>query len=375
MKNLGWLAAVTLVLPAGCATTGQDFFHGTQQPRVERRMLARGPALIEPLLPARLADRRGWAEDMHAAMSALGVEPSAENACAVIAITEQESSFRVDPAIPGLPELARRELDKRRERAGVPKLVADSALKLASSDGRSYEQRLEEATTERHLSDMFEDFASRVPLGKSLFGEQNPVRSGGPMQVSIAFAQAHAAVHRYPFGASASIRDEVFTRRGGLYFGIAHLFDYPAPYDDMRYRFADYNAGRYASRNAAFQKAVAELTGLTLELDGDVLRFEQGKPTREVSRTEAAVRGLAPHFEMSNADVRRDLELGQSAEFERSRLYLSVFTMLDGVNGRRAPRAVVPMIVVESFKTTRRLTSYGYALRANERYKACLAQG
>src|SRR5262245_47640920 len=375
MKNAGWLAAVTLVLLVGCTTTGQDLFHGTQQPRVERRMLARGPALIEPLLPARLADRRGWAEDMEASMSSLGVEPSSENACAVIAITEQESSFRVDPAIPGLPELARRELDKRRERAGVPKLVADSALKLASSDGRSYEQRLEEATTERHLSDMFEDFASRVPLGKSLFGEQNPVRSGGPMQVSIAFAQAHAAVHRYPFGASASIRDEVFTRRGGLYFGIAHLFDYPAPYDDMRYRFADYNAGRYASRNAAFQKAVAELTGLTLELDGDVLRFEQGKPTREVSRTEAAVRGLAPHFEMSNADVRRDLELGQSAEFERSRLYLSVFTMLDGVNGRRAPRAVVPMIVVESFKTTRRLTSYGYALRANERYKACLAQG
>jgi hypothetical protein len=376
MRSAGTLAAVVLfLLLAGCATTGHDFFRDAQQqPRVERRMLARGPALIEALLPARLAERRGWADDMHAAMSALGVEPSAENACAVIAITEQESSFRVDPAIPGLPELARRELDRRRERAGVPKLVADSALKLASSDGRTYEQRLEAATTERHLSDLFEDFASRVPLGKSLFGEQNPVRSGGPMQVSIAFAQAYAAVQRYPFGASASMRDEVFTRRGGLYFGIAHLFDYPAPYDDVRYRFADYNAGRYASRNAAFQKAVAELTGIALELDGDVLRFEQGKPTREVSRVEVAVRGLAPHFEMTNADVRRDLELGQSAEFERSRLYLSVFTMLDGVNGRRAPRAVVPMIVVESFKTTRRLTSYGYALRANERYKACLAQ-
>ena len=369
------LAAAVLFLPlAGCGTMIPDPFLGAQPQRAEKRVAARGPALIESLLPARLAERRGWAEDMHAAMTALGVEPTAENACAVIAITEQESSFRVDPAIPGLPELARRELDKRRERAGVPKLVADSALKLASSDGRSYEQRLETATTERHLSDMFEDFASRVPLGKSLFGEQNPVRSGGPMQVNIAFAQAYAAAHRYPFGAGASMRDEVFTRRGGLYFGIAHLFDYPAPYDDVRYRFADYNAGRYASRNAAFQKAVAELTGSALGLDGDVLRFEQGKPTREASRTEVAVRGLAPHFEMSNADVRRDLELGQSAEFERSRLYLSVFTMLDGVNGRRAPRAVVPMIVVESFKTTRRLTSYSYALRANERYKACLAQ-
>jgi len=362
------------VLLAGCATTGQDWFGGAQPQRAERHAVVRGPALVEELLPPRLADRRGWAEDMHAAMMALSVQPTADNVCAVIAITEQESSFRVDPAISGLAAMARRELDKRRERVGVPKLVADSALKLASSDGRTYEQRLDAATTERQLSDMFEDFSGRVPLGKSLFGEQNPVRSGGPMQVSIAFAQAHAASIRYPFGTPTSMREEVFTRRGGLYFGIAHLFDYPAPYDDMRYRFADYNAGRYASRNAAFQKAVGDLAGIALELDGDVLRFEQGKPTREVSRTEAAVRALAPHFEMTSAEVRRDLELAQSAEFERSRVYLSVFTMLDGVLGRRAPRAIVPMIVVESFKTTRRLTSSGYALRVSERYKACLAQ-
>ena len=330
--------------------------------------------LVEELLPARLADRRGWAEDMYAALTALRVEPTTENVCAVIAIIEQESGFRVDPSIPGLPAMARRELDKRRERAGIPKMVADSALKLVSSDGRTYEQRLEAATTERQISDMFEEFAGRVPLGKALFSEQNPVRSAGPMQVSIGFAQAHAASTRYPFAVQGSIREEVFTRRGGLYFGIAHLFDYAAPYDDLRYRFADYNAGRYASRNAAFQKAVAELTGMPLELDGDVLRFEQGKPLRELSRTEVAVRTLAGHFEMSNAEVRSDLELGQSAEFERSRLYLSVFTMVDGVVGRRTPRAVVPMIVVESFKTPRRLTSYGYAMRVSERHKACMAQ-
>src|ERR1044071_9915436 len=251
-----------------------------------------GPALVEELLPARLADRRGWAEDMYAAMSALRVEPTAENVCAVIAVIEQESSFRVDPAIPGLPELARRELDKRRERAGVPKVVAESALKLASSDGRSYSQLLDAATTERHLSDMFEDFASRVPLGKSLFGDQNPVRSAGPMQVSIGFARLQAASTRYPFPLQGSIRDEVFSRRGGLYFGIAHLFDYAAPYDDLRYRFADYNAGRYASRNAAFQKAVSELPGIALGRAGAPLRFGRGKPVREVSRTEAAVRTL-----------------------------------------------------------------------------------
>lgn len=372
-KSARRLAAAALVLLAGCATTGHDPRPQAQQLR-ERRVAPRGPALIAPLLPPRVTERRVWAEDMHAALSALGVETSAENVCAVIAVTEQESDFRVDPPVPGLPALARRELERRRNVAGVPSLVVESALKLASSDGRSYNARLDAARTERQISDIFEDMAARLPLGKALIADHNPVRSGGPMQVSIAFAQAHAEARGTPFKLAGSVRDEVFTRRGGLYFGIAHLFDYAAPYDDIKYRFADYNAGRYASRNAAFQKAVGALTGVELELDGDLLRYENGKPLREVSRTEAAARTLAAHFEMSAAEVRQDLELGKGPEFERTRLYLSVFTLADGVAGRRAPRAVVPAIVIESFKTTRRLTSTAYAARVQERYRGCLAQ-
>src|SRR5262249_10935389 len=91
------LAAAVLLLLAGWATTtGDRRPAGARQPaaqqqRTERPAVVRGPALVEELLPARLADRRGWAEDMHAAMSALRVEPTAENVCAVIAIIEQES--------------------------------------------------------------------------------------------------------------------------------------------------------------------------------------------------------------------------------------------------------------------------------------------
>ena len=35
--------------------------------------------------------------------------------------------------------------------------------------------------------------------------------------------EAHVAAKPYPYPVSGSIRNEVFTRRGGMYFGIAHL--------------------------------------------------------------------------------------------------------------------------------------------------------
>jgi hypothetical protein len=200
------------------------------------------------------------------------------------------------------------------------------------------------------------------------------VRTGGPMQVSVGFAHAHAAAHPYPYSPAASIREEVFTRRGGMYFGIAHLLHYPAPYDHPVYRFADFNAGRFASRNAAFQKAVSELSGTPLDLDGDVLRYEHGQPVRERSSTEAATLRLAERLQMSAAEIRRDLELGLTAPFEHSRLYLAVFALADRLHGKPAPRAVLPVIVLQTAKTARRLTSDGFASHVAERYRSCLAR-
>jgi len=383
------LAAAVLVLLAGCATnrTG-DPLSSAQPSRAERRTPARvpapvvngpstsaaslsGPALIEQLLPQRLADRRGWAEDMHAAMSALRVEPTPENVCAAIAITEQESSFRVDPSIPGLPAMARRELDKRRELAGIPKVIADSALKLVSSDGRTYEQRLDSASTERQLSDLFEDFSGRVPLGKALFSEHNPVRSGGPMQVSIGFAQTQAASTRYPFAVQGSIRDEVFTRRGGLYFGIAHLLDYPAQYGQPIYRFADFNAGQYASRNAAFQNALAVASGLPVTPDGDLLPHASDAPRGE---TERAALSLAGRLGLSESAIHRDLASGEDAAFAKTALYERVFAYAERLDKRALPRAALPRIDLQSPKFTRKLTTEWFANRVDERHRRCMAR-
>ena len=364
---IGPLAAAAILL-AGCATTPAP-------PGGHSRLSAtEGRALAERLLPDGLADRAGWATDIYAPIATLDLPPTPENLCAAIAIAEQESGLRADPAVPGLPRIARNEIEARRERAGVPKVVLDAALALPSSDGNSYGERLAAVKTERQLSELYEDFIGRVPFGRTLLADRNPVRTGGPMQVSVAFAEAQAKSKPYPYPVTRSIRHEVFTRRGGVYFGVAHLLDYRAPYDRPIYRFADFNAGRYASRNAAFQEALTRISGLPLALDGDLLRYDAGRPSAEPGSTELAARALARRLGMSEADIRRDLELGRDEAFERSRLYGRVFALADATGRGPAPRAVLPRIVLQSPKITRRLTTDWFARRVDSRFRQCLAR-
>jgi hypothetical protein len=149
---------------------------------------------------------------------------------------------------------------------------------------------------------------------------------------------------------------------------------YPAGYPDPLYRFADFNAGRYASRNAAFQKAVTLVSGIPLELDGDLVRFDRGKVAAEPGSTELAVRTLASRLDMSPERIRGELELGRDKEFERSRLSERLFELADRVNGKPVARATVPRIALRGAKITRKLTTEWFATRVATRYKACLGR-
>ena len=64
-------------------------------------------AEISARIPATVANRDAWAIDMFAAFEALEVRPTTRNICAVVAVTQQESGFQVDPVVPGLPAMAR----------------------------------------------------------------------------------------------------------------------------------------------------------------------------------------------------------------------------------------------------------------------------
>ena len=362
IARLASTLAVALAVLAGCASGPVS--RPSRPEDVRARMVA--------LMPASVPDRPGWAVDIYAALAALRIEPSVANVCSVLAVVEQESTFRADPTVPGLGRIAREEIDRRADRAGVPKLLVQAALELRSPDRRTYSERIDAAKSEKELSDLFEDFIAQVPLGQRFFAGYNPVRTGGPMQVSIEFAEAQIRSRSYPYRMTGSVRDEVFTRRGGLYFGIAHLLDYPAHYDQPIYRFADFNAGQYASRNAAFQSAVSVASGIALDLDGDLI--VPGGDRAKPGSTEAAVRSLAPRLGVDEGEVRRALEQEGRADFEQTRVYARVFELAEQVGKRPLPRAVLPRILLHSPKITRPLTTEWFARRVDERYQRCIAR-
>lgn len=332
-----------------------------------------GRAFVAAYLPPNVKDRDGWATDIHTAFSALRLPLTADNVCAAVSIIEQESSFQADPVVPGLPKIVWKEIEARRTKLHLPQLLVDAALLKTSPDGRSYKARIDALRTEKEMNTLFDDMISELPHGRSLLGGFNPIRTGGPMQVSIAFAEQQVREKPYPYPRRDSVRNEVFTRRGGVYFGVAILLDYPAPYSRILYRFADFNAGRYSSRNAAFQSAVSRLSGQALSLDGDLLRYLDGAPSSEPSTTLTALLTVGGRLGFSRADLIRDLHLEKTSAFSQTPLYNRVFSLADQTFGPQ-PRERLPQIDLTSPKIQRKLTTAWFAERVDGRHRTCLGR-
>lgn len=71
-------------------------------------------------MPNNVRDSQGWATDIAAAFTAQDIAPTAENLCAVLAVTEQESTFQADPQVPGLGKIAWKEIDRRADQMHIP---------------------------------------------------------------------------------------------------------------------------------------------------------------------------------------------------------------------------------------------------------------
>jgi Protein of unknown function (DUF1615) len=332
-------------------------------------------ATLKRLMPARVTDASDWANDIGIAMGALRIPLTPDNVCSVLAVIEQESSFAADPEVPNLPALVKSEIELRRSRYSIPEVLVKKGLEQKSRDGRPWGARVDTLRTESDVSRLYEELSDLLPDIARKYQPDNPVHTAGAMQVNVAFAEEHIRAKPYPWGRVASVRRETFTRRGGLYFGVALLLDYKAPYDHPRYRFADYNAGRFASRNAAFQQALTRISGKALALDGDLLIYEKGtQPSPTPSNTQRVLESIAASLGVPRTDVRRELLLEKREDFERTRIWQRVFLMAEAAAKQSMPRFILPQISVQSPKFKRTLTTTGYAAQVENRWANCMAR-
>lgn len=345
---------------------------------------------IAELIPARVKERSAWAQAVFDALRGNGLETERPHVCAVLAVVAQESSFQEDPVVPGLARMIAARLESYRSKLGplgrplFQRLLAGRA----PGDPRSFDERLAKVRTERDLDLVFRDLlayhqsshpviydaaslAGKLVDGRSL-AELNPITTAGSMQVSVRFAEAWARQHH---GREAAVRDALYTRAGGVYYGTARLFGHQASYPSMIYRFADYNAGVYASRNAALQAQLATLTGKKLALDGDFLGYgADGEVADDQTQTMEAVRLFRERFAPRISDRRAHLDARQekALAFENTETYRAIKSVFATRMGTVPPYATLPQVTLESPKLSRKLSTSWFAESVDRRHQACL---
>ncbi len=339
-----------------------------------------------------VVDPQGWAIDLLDVLRLHNLPRSKENVCSAIAIIDQESGFVADPPVKGLGAISEKAIRDKLDAIPIAGRIALRFLATTPSLGDSYMERIRAARTERDLDltyrAMVEDAGKKSSLdmvmNSGLFNTmiegRNDIDTIGSMQVSVNFALDVATRRRWlpmTLSDNYAIRDELYTRRGGMYYGVLLLLGYDTGYSRKLYRFADFNAGRYASRNAALQKQIAFLSSKKLALDGDLLLYtKNGTPRSDASASEKAIRKIVKTFggKLNDKEIHADLLLEKQPSFVTTRTYLAIRDTYSQKAKAVAAFAEVPNIDLSSPKITRRMTTRIFAESVDKRYQLCIGR-
>ena len=337
-----------------------------------------------------VVDAQAWALDLHDVLQQHDFPQSKENICAAIAIIDQESGFVADPAVPGLGKLSEQALREKFNKVPIGGSIALRWLENNPTPQASFMARIRNAKSERDLDLAYRslvdyagkttslDMVLRLGLLNKLIEERNEIDTAGSMQVSVKFALEEAKKRRWlpmTLDDVYGVRDHLYTRQGGMYYGVKQLLGYDTGYSQKIFRFADFNAGRYASRNAAFQKVAATLSGQALALDGDLLSYgKDGQPLKAVTATEKAIRLANTKHKLGLDDktIRADLLKEKDVGFTSTRSFISLRERFAATSKTKAAFASVPDIALNSPKLSRNFTTRRFAESVNKRYQTCM---
>jgi len=337
---------------------------------------------------ADVKDKRGWAADVRLALRGAKQPVNPHTVCQVLAIVEQESGYAADPAVPGLGKVVKGELDAMFDKLGPAAGPVRAAVldHVGPGGPQTFEQRLGSVRTEADADRLYREIVdfhrAQHPgmaramdlLAPDLVERFNPITTAGSMQVSVRFAiEAGEDDGLSP----TAVRDLLYTRAGGLKYGTERLFEHDAPYDSPRYRFADFNAGLYASRNAALQEQLSTLTGRKLALDGDFLLYDSDGDIRwKASNTLEALYVFRATYapELSERQVRRDARLEKSAAFDDTATVRALRKAVKARTGKTPTYARLPDVALESPKMKSGRSTKWFADNVQRRYDQCLVR-
>ncbi|MGN0937811.1 MULTISPECIES: DUF1615 family protein [unclassified Acinetobacter] len=377
-----------LALSIGLAACGNGSWWSKDEPTMEAEQ-------IKKAIPPRVNERLSWANDIYDISDQLGIPTTKENVCTIVAVVDQESNFVADPHVPGLGEKAVKEVQDRLEEKfkdklgdGIGGTVAgyfQDVLKNQPSPEDNYLSQMRRVQTERELDELYREIFDYMSkhyhvsaltgaaklVGQDIGEKLNPITTLGSMQVHIGYAKDH----KRQGGNIAALRTDMYSQYGGLYYGIHRLMMYPAEYDKPIYRFADYNSGRYSSRNAAFQSMLNDLTPAELGLDGDLLLYNKdGSPRSVKSQSETA---LIAVFAENNViatprQIRSDLKKEKDQDFEDTLTYKAVKKLYQEKTGKEPFYAMMPEVVISGPKLSRDYNTNWFATRVDGRYQTCM---
>ncbi len=343
---------------------------------------------VAGMIPGRVPDRAGWARDILKVFAELNLPSSPANACSVLAVIQQESGFQANPVVSGMHHIILSELEHKYGELG--KQAAKQMLDVKPAGEReTYWNKLMAAKTEYDVDHVFRDYVvyqevkhprlinvavfAGKPFGIDDPDQLNPITTVGSMQVSVRFSQEQA---KFSGMGAWQTREFLYTRYGGIYFGTLRLLGYPASYTGPAYRFADYNLGVYASRNAAVQQQLSALVGYKLALDGDLLRYTRsGAVDAEESESEKALLAFARRYApaLDKKTIHNELYLEKTAAFENTKTYLAIKQAYAAKYGAPA-YARLPEVEIKSPKIKSKFTTAGFAQAVDGKYQRCIEE-
>ena len=314
-----------------------------------------------------------WARAIKESLEELGQPVDKEHVSAVVAVISQVSAFSISPKNSRMAGILRKKIEAA-ESNEVLRLLIETRLDQTASNGQTFRDNIDSIRSELDFEKWYDEFTSASVTKPILLvlnkDASDLITTAGSMQVSVKFAEEYP---KKPSNAGGgSVRDMLYTCKGGVFYGAAYLLDFRHNYDDWKYVFADFNAGHYSSRNAGFQKMLGRLTRRQVETDGDLMNYENGDIAPSVTYVTFINFLKKKEIEFDEKQVMKDFSKEKSYEFEETWSYKTLTELYKKRHGRPI-YAVLPDISLNSPKfVSKNLSTKWFANRVKDRYNHCM---